>query len=237
MADSFGWIPSAVLIGLNGVILVAYIVAIPANEIVIPTVLMLTVLCVRASDVGAGEGAGVMFELDSVTRNRGAAPRGRLDSADRHQPDAVQPAAQPLLHHDLHDLERNAKCQVDRRGHAAPPGTGIHHLFLRGADLVSVGGVGSFRPRHSRHPQESATVQTFNVPTAAQRGPRNGSLAPRTRGTRRAVATVHKMAPTLCPLSRDGFRYTTGPKCGPHCVASFFPSASSEANSLSERGW
>ena len=52
------------LIGLNGVILVAYIVAIPANEIVIPTVLMLTVLCVRATGVGAG--AGVMFELDSA---------------------------------------------------------------------------------------------------------------------------------------------------------------------------
>jgi len=55
--------PIGVLIGLNGVILVAYIVAIPANEIVIPTVLMLTVLVTGAS--GVGEGAGVMFELDS----------------------------------------------------------------------------------------------------------------------------------------------------------------------------
>ncbi len=36
--------PIGILIGLNGVILLAYIVAIPANEIVIPTVLMLTVL-------------------------------------------------------------------------------------------------------------------------------------------------------------------------------------------------
>ncbi len=34
-------------VGLNGVILLAYIVAIPANEIVIPTVLMLTVLAHR----------------------------------------------------------------------------------------------------------------------------------------------------------------------------------------------
>ncbi len=41
----------------------AYIVAIPANEIVIPTVLMLTVLVTGMSDLGAG--AGVMFELDS----------------------------------------------------------------------------------------------------------------------------------------------------------------------------
>jgi ferrous iron transport protein B len=56
--------PFAVLVGLNGVILVAYVVAIPANEIVIPTVLMLTVLTLGASDVGAG--AGVMFELDSA---------------------------------------------------------------------------------------------------------------------------------------------------------------------------
>jgi ferrous iron transport protein B len=56
--DGFGW-----LIGLNGVILLAYIVAIPANEIVIPTVLMLTVLTAGLS--GVGRGAGVMFSLDS----------------------------------------------------------------------------------------------------------------------------------------------------------------------------
>ena len=57
--DSFGF-----LLGLNGVILVAYIVAIPANEIVIPTILMLTVM---VTGIAGGEGAGVMFELDSVT--------------------------------------------------------------------------------------------------------------------------------------------------------------------------
>jgi ferrous iron transport protein B len=34
--------PLGLLVGLNGIILVAYIVAIPANEIVIPTILMLT---------------------------------------------------------------------------------------------------------------------------------------------------------------------------------------------------
>jgi ferrous iron transport protein B len=57
--------PVGLLIGLNGVILLAYIVAIPANEIVIPTVLMLTVLTTAA--VGAaGEGAGVMFEMESA---------------------------------------------------------------------------------------------------------------------------------------------------------------------------
>ncbi len=57
--DSFGF-----LLGLNGVILVAYIVAIPANEIVIPTILMLTVM---VTGIAGGEGAGVMFELDSVS--------------------------------------------------------------------------------------------------------------------------------------------------------------------------
>lgn len=51
------------LLGLNGVILLAYIVAIPANEIVIPTILMLTVL---VTGINAGSGAGVMFELDSM---------------------------------------------------------------------------------------------------------------------------------------------------------------------------
>jgi ferrous iron transport protein B len=54
--------PFGLLLGLNGVILFAYIIAIPANEIVIPTILMLTVMILKAS--GVGEGAGVMFELD-----------------------------------------------------------------------------------------------------------------------------------------------------------------------------
>ena len=57
--DGFG-----LLLGLNGVILLAYIVAIPANEIVIPTILMLTVL---VTGIAGGEGAGVMFELDSIS--------------------------------------------------------------------------------------------------------------------------------------------------------------------------
>jgi len=55
--------PVAVLIGLNGVILVAYLVAIPANEIVVPTILMLTVL-VTGTAVEGAQGAGVMFECD-----------------------------------------------------------------------------------------------------------------------------------------------------------------------------
>ena len=57
--------PIGILIGLNGVILLAYIIAIPANEIVIPTVLMLTILVLGVE--GAGSGAGVMFEPDQTT--------------------------------------------------------------------------------------------------------------------------------------------------------------------------
>lgn len=55
--------PVGLALGLNGVILLAYIVAIPANEIIVPTILMLTVLVTKVAGVGAG--AGVMFELDS----------------------------------------------------------------------------------------------------------------------------------------------------------------------------
>jgi ferrous iron transport protein B len=56
--------PFGLLIGLNGVILLAYIIAIPANEIVIPTILMLTVMVTGMHEIGAG--AGVMFEADSL---------------------------------------------------------------------------------------------------------------------------------------------------------------------------
>ncbi|GAB4578082.1 MAG: nucleoside recognition domain-containing protein [Anaerolineales bacterium] len=50
--------PFGLILGLNGVILAAYVFAIPANEIVIPTILMLTTLVTGAT----GAGAGVMFE-------------------------------------------------------------------------------------------------------------------------------------------------------------------------------
>jgi ferrous iron transport protein B len=67
IADHFiGWAdPVGYILGLNGIILLAYIIAIPANEIVIPTILMLTVTSLGMNDVGGG--AGVMFELDSVS--------------------------------------------------------------------------------------------------------------------------------------------------------------------------
>jgi ferrous iron transport protein B len=55
--------PFGLLLGLNGVVLVAYIVAIPANEIVIPTILMLT-LTLGRNIVGAQ--TGVILELDDA---------------------------------------------------------------------------------------------------------------------------------------------------------------------------
>jgi ferrous iron transport protein B len=55
--------PFGLLIGLSGVILLAYIIAIPANEIIIPTVLMLTVL--TGGMLGVGAGTGVIFEAET----------------------------------------------------------------------------------------------------------------------------------------------------------------------------
>ena len=63
------WInPFAFVFGLNGVILLAYIIAIPANEIIIPTILMLTVMSLGLTGVGGG--TGVMFELDSANATK-----------------------------------------------------------------------------------------------------------------------------------------------------------------------
>lgn len=55
--------PLGLLIGLNGIILFAYIVAIPANEIVVPTILMLTMTLGTAA---AGAQTGVMLELEDA---------------------------------------------------------------------------------------------------------------------------------------------------------------------------
>jgi ferrous iron transport protein B len=66
--------PLGLVLGLNGVILLAYIVAIPANEIVIPTILMLTAM--TASLAGVGEGTGVMFELESASATEGVLRAG-----------------------------------------------------------------------------------------------------------------------------------------------------------------
>jgi ferrous iron transport protein B len=60
--------PVGLMIGLNGVILLAYIIAIPANEIVIPTVLMLTVLITGSK--GLTSGSGIIFSTGDDTLHR-----------------------------------------------------------------------------------------------------------------------------------------------------------------------
>ena len=57
--------PFAAFMGLNGIILLAFVVAIPANEIVIPAVLMLTLLGAGTTAAEASEVAGVMFEAET----------------------------------------------------------------------------------------------------------------------------------------------------------------------------
>jgi ferrous iron transport protein B len=54
--------PVGVVMGLNGIILLAYVVAIPANEIIIPTILMFTV----SLGAGAHAQAGVMMDLSTA---------------------------------------------------------------------------------------------------------------------------------------------------------------------------
>jgi ferrous iron transport protein B len=54
--------PVGVAIGLNGVILAAYVFAIPANEIIVPTILMLTLNLARSGLASQG----VMLELDEA---------------------------------------------------------------------------------------------------------------------------------------------------------------------------
>ncbi|MDR1789943.1 MAG: ferrous iron transport protein B [Opitutaceae bacterium] len=57
--------PAAAWFGLNGVVLLAYVIAVPANEIVIPTVLMLTTVML-AGGGPAGSGAGTLFDADGA---------------------------------------------------------------------------------------------------------------------------------------------------------------------------
>lgn len=56
--------PYGAWLGLNGVILLAYVVAIPANEIVIPTILMLTLNAARSNMAQAG----VMIEIEDTAQ-------------------------------------------------------------------------------------------------------------------------------------------------------------------------
>ena len=92
-------------------ILLSYIIAIPANEIVVPTMMMMYM------------GAGTMVDGPSTSEaiRDPADRRERMDNVDSHQPDAVRSAPQPLWdnHHD--HLQGNEVPQVgnSERGHHA----------------------------------------------------------------------------------------------------------------------
>jgi len=59
-AHLIGWLDApAWYMGLNGIILLAYVLAIPANEIVMPTILMLTLMALGQADAAS---AGVLTE-------------------------------------------------------------------------------------------------------------------------------------------------------------------------------
>ncbi len=114
--------PLGITIGLDGVILLAYIIAIPANEIVVPTMLMVYM------------GTGMMTEVDSLDDLQAAARRpARLDAAHRRQSDAVLAAPQSVCDDDHHDLQGDAQQEVGdrRRAHAARPRV---HCHVRGRD-------------------------------------------------------------------------------------------------------
>ena len=85
---------------------------------------------------GVGAGAGVMFETGRQTRHHGHPAGRRLDAADGGEPDALQPAAQPVQHDDLHHLQGNRQREMDGRGRAAAAGHGLHRDLLRRPDLA-----------------------------------------------------------------------------------------------------
>ena len=128
----FGW-----LLGLSGLILLAYIIAIPANEIVIPTILMLTVLITGIQEVGSRHRRHVRARLCRSATARLLDRPGRLDPAHGHQSDALQPGPQSLLHHHLHHLQggpRSAKWTAVSA--LLPLGMGFCPLFPCGAGLA-----------------------------------------------------------------------------------------------------
>jgi ferrous iron transport protein B len=63
MAHAAGWLnPLGLAIGLDGVVLLAYVVAIPANEIVVPTILMAYTASSRMIDLDGGRLSSVLID-------------------------------------------------------------------------------------------------------------------------------------------------------------------------------
>jgi ferrous iron transport protein B len=81
--------PRGYLMGLNGIILLAFIIAVPANEIVIPNILMLIVMTSEISGVGGGAGGYLQTRLPG--RDYEGFSSRRLDTAYCRESDAVFP--------------------------------------------------------------------------------------------------------------------------------------------------
>jgi len=88
--------PFGLLLGLDGVILLAYIIAIPANEIVVPTMMMMYT------------GAGMMIDGPGTT----AGIYSLLVSGHGWTPDVVRAATQSMCDDHHHDLQGNQKLQM-----------------------------------------------------------------------------------------------------------------------------
>ncbi len=149
---------SAGCFGLNGVILLAYIVAIPANEIVIPTILMLTVLVTGASGVGAG--AGVMFELDSVEATGRSSQAGGWTLLT-----AVNLMLFSLLHNPCSTTiytiwKETRSAQVDGCRGPAAAGDGLRRLLRRRPGLAHRGRLKAMAPRAGVLAGRSRRVET-----------------------------------------------------------------------------
>ena len=129
--------PFGILIGLNGVILLAYVIAIPANEIVIPTVLMLTVAALGNPELGAG--AGVMFETDSVGEVEGLLSAGGWTLLTGVNLMLFSLLHNPCSNNDLHDLQGDPERSLDDPVRAAAARDGVRGLFSGRAGVAAGG--------------------------------------------------------------------------------------------------
>ena len=109
--------PFAQMFGLDGVILMAFILGFPANEIVIPLIIMAYMANGSLLDMNN------LSELKSLLVDNGWT---WLTAAVYH---ALLPHALALLHHLSYHKERNPKLEMDRCVRASSYGNGAVHLL------------------------------------------------------------------------------------------------------------
>ena len=130
--------PAGLFIGLNGVILLAYVIAIPANEIVIPTVLMLTVLVTGMQAVGAGD--GVMFQMQSNADMVSLLHAGGWTLLTAVNLMLFSLLHNPVQYHDFHHLQGNGQQEVGRGVRRTAIGHRLHR-YLRHSPGMATGGL------------------------------------------------------------------------------------------------